>query len=591
MPDYIERIKPTDYYIRSYIDDLRACKYQIPTFQRDVVWERDAVKKLWDSVYRFYPVGSILIWKTDVRLHNHRSVGGHDIVDDNITANFQYILDGQQRTTSLLTSLYGGEIEGQPGFNPLLYIDLTIDADNDPDDQSYKRQFLFWEEIDDRNGRYSKNTQRTKRYQDGLIVKLKDVMLEYGNVERRLWEAGYIDFNDPIRERLRQIKDVLDKYRLAAIELKGIEVSEVCEIFERINQEGKPLDIFDIVVAKTYRLPENGDKGFYLRDLVDKFREKTESSYSKLDNLTYLQILAVIIRNRIPEAGIQNITPTFLNRMRTEHIEAVWPSTTQALPRLFDFFYNHLHLKGPRLIPYRYFYLTLATHFYENRRPNYEFLKKYFWYYCFHNEDLLTSTTHVHQQVELLKRARTETLPRFPATFYIDKHKLRSASYNARSRLSTAIMALLSNQEPRDWRETDRHVLSDVYFSLTDKPNLHHIFPVDFMKRSPGNNQGDVNSLMNIAYLTQLTNNQIGAKNPLDYLREFAGPNFSIISRSHLLPQELMTWVINEELPDGAFDTFIEKRTNLIVETLRQKLDGIPFEVFDSRSEQAPRPI
>jgi len=81
MSTYIDKIKPTDYGIHTYLDNLRRKDYQIPTFQREVVWERDNVKKLWDSVYRFYPIGSILIWKTDLTLQNHREIGGHPIAD------------------------------------------------------------------------------------------------------------------------------------------------------------------------------------------------------------------------------------------------------------------------------------------------------------------------------------------------------------------------------------------------------------------------------------------------------------------------------------------------------------------------------
>jgi uncharacterized protein with ParB-like and HNH nuclease domain len=53
--------------VYTYLDDLKGKKYQIPTFQREIVWEKEHVKKLWDSIYRFYPLGSILLWKTDVK--------------------------------------------------------------------------------------------------------------------------------------------------------------------------------------------------------------------------------------------------------------------------------------------------------------------------------------------------------------------------------------------------------------------------------------------------------------------------------------------------------------------------------------------
>jgi hypothetical protein len=43
--------------------------------------------------------------------------------------------------------LYGGEIEGKEGFDPTLYFDLTIEDEEDIDDDTYKKRFLFWNEI------------------------------------------------------------------------------------------------------------------------------------------------------------------------------------------------------------------------------------------------------------------------------------------------------------------------------------------------------------------------------------------------------------------------------------------------------------
>ena len=112
--NYTDRIFPTNKGLTTYLDELLSKNYQIPTFQREVVWEKENVKKLWDSIYKFYPLGSVLIWKTDLKLQNHRQVGGHQITDPNFNrTEYQYILDGQQRTTSLLTSLYGGKIENR----------------------------------------------------------------------------------------------------------------------------------------------------------------------------------------------------------------------------------------------------------------------------------------------------------------------------------------------------------------------------------------------------------------------------------------------------------------------------------------------
>ena len=58
MKNYVDRIKPDSYGITTYLENLRRGQYQIPTFQRDVVWNRDRVKRLWDSIYKFYPLAA-----------------------------------------------------------------------------------------------------------------------------------------------------------------------------------------------------------------------------------------------------------------------------------------------------------------------------------------------------------------------------------------------------------------------------------------------------------------------------------------------------------------------------------------------------
>lgn len=539
MESYTDKIKPSDYGVHTYLENLMKKNYQIPTFQREIVWNRDQVKELWDSIYKFYPLGSILVWKTDIKLQNHRSIGGHIITEEDNRTEFQYILDGQQRTTSLLTSLYGGKIEGKSNFDPTLYFDLTVEDEDEVDDDSYKKRFLFWDEIDDRGGTFKPNMGKMKRYGEGLIVKLQDIRQDFGHIERKLQEGAYSDYDHPMRARLRQIRDVLDNYRISFIELKGIQVSQVCQIFERINQAGQPLNIFDIVVAKTFRTETEDKSGFYLREIIEDFREDTEGNYKDLDNLTYLQILAVLINQNINGSKIYNITDRYLNDIKAEQIEAVWPYAKAALLKLFDFFENHLHLKGPKLIPYRYFYMALSSYFYNHPNPNYDFLKKYFWYHGFHNEDLLSNTTQLWQHVDFLRGEKNGTSPAFER-FLIDKNTLRRSSYSSRGRLSRAILSLLANQEPRDWAYTDRHVLSDVYYILADKPNLHHIFPSNYISQNKGKNTLDSNSLMNIAYITQITNLQISDDNPIQYLMKFDSRGLEEILSAHLIPKEVL---------------------------------------------------
>lgn len=58
---------------------------------------------LLDSIYRGYPVGSLLLWSTKERLRHEGNVGGFRLPDTPEDFPVNYVLDGQQR----LTTLYG----------------------------------------------------------------------------------------------------------------------------------------------------------------------------------------------------------------------------------------------------------------------------------------------------------------------------------------------------------------------------------------------------------------------------------------------------------------------------------------------------
>ncbi len=585
--NYTDRILPTHKGLTTYLDELRNKNYQIPTFQRDVVWEKENVKKLWDSIYKFYPIGSILIWKTDLKLQNHRQIGGHEITDpDFIRTEYQYILDGQQRTTSLLTSLHGGYIENNPGFDPTVYVDLTVRSSGETDDESYKNRFLFWNEIDDRNGELLANIGKKKRYDEGLVVKLIDVKNNFGKIEERLVDTPggeYQPYRHPVREELRRIKEVLDNYRISFVEVKGIQVTEVCQIFERINQAGKPLNIFDIVVAKTFRPKTDYNEGFYLRDLLDDFRSTNQSKFLEIGDLEYLQTLAVLINRNIQSSGVSNITDKYLSNIRTEHITQIWEDAKKAMLKTFDFFENHLHIQTPYLIPFRYLYFTIASYFHKSADPDYDFLKEYFWYYCFHNEDLLSNTTHLFQHVEFLETEKKTKNYQF-GRFLIDKEKLRSASYSTRGRWSRAVLALYASKRPKDWEHCDREVIVQNIFFSTDKPNLHHIFPTnsEYVLSTKHKNKISSDSLMNIAYLTQITNLDITNRNPLEYMRDYESPEFINIMPGHFLPMKIIEWSHKETMPDNALDVFVEERIDLILEDLKKKIPSALFEVVDT---------
>lgn len=50
--------------ISDLISDIRNQDLVLPEFQREYVWNREQAKQLLVSLFRGYPTGSLLFWKT-----------------------------------------------------------------------------------------------------------------------------------------------------------------------------------------------------------------------------------------------------------------------------------------------------------------------------------------------------------------------------------------------------------------------------------------------------------------------------------------------------------------------------------------------
>jgi hypothetical protein len=82
--------------------------YYLPTIQRDFVWDEDDIKQMIESILNGYPIGIITIFKTDIEFPSV------PLVDSDFNQKEKktrlYVLDGQQRLTSLLLIKNGWKI-------------------------------------------------------------------------------------------------------------------------------------------------------------------------------------------------------------------------------------------------------------------------------------------------------------------------------------------------------------------------------------------------------------------------------------------------------------------------------------------------
>ena len=74
---------------------------KLPRFQREFVWDKEQSAKLIDSILKGFPTGTFIFWKTREELRSYKEVGNHKLPETPRGDYVQYILDGQQRVTSL----------------------------------------------------------------------------------------------------------------------------------------------------------------------------------------------------------------------------------------------------------------------------------------------------------------------------------------------------------------------------------------------------------------------------------------------------------------------------------------------------------
>src|SRR6185437_5214681 len=89
--------------ISTILDLIDLGAMALPEFQRGYVWNRDQVRSLMFSLYKRYPVGSLMVWLTKTEGASVRGDGQLS------PGSVKLLLDGQQR----MTTLYG-IIKGQP---------------------------------------------------------------------------------------------------------------------------------------------------------------------------------------------------------------------------------------------------------------------------------------------------------------------------------------------------------------------------------------------------------------------------------------------------------------------------------------------
>src|SRR5690242_719250 len=97
---------PEVQYLPAIFRRVQRGDIRMPAFQRGFVWKAGQILELMESIYRGFPIGSILLWKVDgpiLRVED-QSKSLFPVNDDSYPAHF--VLDGLQRLSSLYAAFH-----------------------------------------------------------------------------------------------------------------------------------------------------------------------------------------------------------------------------------------------------------------------------------------------------------------------------------------------------------------------------------------------------------------------------------------------------------------------------------------------------
>ena len=515
---------------------------KIPKFQRDFVWSMEKTAELLDSILKGYPIGTFILWQTSERINEIKEIGGFKLPDTPEDAKVQYLLDGQQRITSLFAAHKGAQVQ-KPGEKKITdYKNLFVNLNGDDDDPIITAE----------------------KTEGGKYVSLYDV-LNFSYAKGKEMEKKF-DVDEV--KKIDAFSEAFRKYKFSTVVLMRDDIVSAIEVFTRINTGGKTLTLFEIMSAKTYDENQNFD----MQAKWSEFTEKLEKvCYEGISSMVALHLLSLIIKKDCRRK-------TILSLDKQDVIDR-WDDATSALEESIEYFKNTYGIPVSQLLPYDSLLVPFAYFFHFSKKPHrhdYQrrYLKRFFWRAALSSRYQSATETKLAQDIagiDLFLKERP-TIYRDIRVDLDSEQSLIDTNFSTSNSYCKAVLCLLASQSPKDFQDNSQVVLDNSWLKKANSKNYHHFFPKAYLKKHDVQNE---NSLMNITLVRERLNKQgIGFKAPSDYIGDFKKKNSDIKETlsSHFI--DLQGFGIE----DNDYPTFLKARAKRIFNELKSRIDEDPLE-------------
>lgn len=520
MEDYMDSLS-----IRRIIDKIANGEIRIPSFQRGFVWEPDAVAFFMDSLYKGYPIGTILLWRTREQLVNERDLGHFTLPEPIKDYPIDYVLDGQQRLTSIF-SVFQTELtpESDPNWCDIYYV---IGSDKNSQDQQFVP--LNSSEVD--------------------LSKYFPISTLFDSVKYR---KATEDLSDEVKTEIDKLQETFKEIGIPTQLMETDDKNIVAIVFERVNRAGIPLDSFQLLTAWSW------STDFDLQEKLDDLSAELDgcgfSGIAEDQDLLMKCFTGYILNSTSPNA---------IMNLNGEQVRDHFVEIQNGLKSSIDFLQKELNLYSLFYLPYPAMIVSLVKFFGSEKQNGYSYtdkqrkqLIKWFWRSCF-SRRYSSGVNNAHQS-DLNAMTKLRDNEDYDASLFkcdITSDFFASNQFNVNTVNTKTFITMLASNNPISFISGAKVNLSATLKQSNTK-EFHHIFPDKYLRRY-GKMKKEIFPLANFCFLNNADNQKIKDKAPDEYVKMMNKSSVSRILSSAICPPDTF---------EMTYDNFIDVRSKLLLD-------------------------
>ncbi len=500
---------------------------QLPDFQRGWVWEDGRIKALIASITNNYPVGAAMFleYGNDNIRFKYRvieSVTATDVIPTEL------ILDGQQRLTSIYSSLYSRNAvhtRTDKGKKIFRYYYIDIKKACDPNCDRVDAIFSVPETriITSNFGRDIELdlSDRTKEFENKMFP--LNLILDFP--EEQNWQNEYYAFYNYNQEIIKEFTEFNKKiimqtlqYKIPVISLgKDTPKEAVCQVFENVNTGGVSLTVFELVTA-IFAMDDFELRKDWEERKAKYFDGDLLSCITATDFLTACTLLSTYKKGGTVSCKKKDVLNLSLKDYNN-FADALSEGFVEAEKILQEerVFSNKDLPYSTQLIPLA----ALCTLLSNGNRIKVTNIKNKIrqWYWCGVFGELYggaNETRYVNDVVGVMNWIENNgNIPKTIQESYFNPTRLLTLQ-SRQSAAYKGIMALILKNHCKDFI-SGREMDFTVYKS--ENIDIHHIFPRSYCEKNNLSKE-KWNSVVNKTPISYSTNREIGGVAPSEYLKK-----------------------------------------------------------------------